>query len=284
VGGAWVDPSAFVVNASGTEAWMATGGSGRLVETDLATGISQELTGATRSWTYGNYGLAVDPIHGALFLTDSYNQDVYHVSTTGSGSLTLVKHFTGMFGGGLAFSPTGELYVPVPTGYSSYPSADNFPVDLYRFSRSWLDSVAAGLAPSSDATLVASGLSVSGTAFAAADATGAVYIEAADAIYRVNPDGTISTFLGDPSKNVFSPSMTGAGFMGLAFDPTSDQMYYGYRDASTDPLLLGEHAAPEPATALMLGMGAAIVAFRRRRQSGMPNDQAPMTNQAAKRQ
>jgi DNA-binding beta-propeller fold protein YncE len=266
VGGAWVDPSSFVVNGAGTRAYMATGSTGRLVEVDLAAGSARELTGATRSWVYGNYGLAIDPIYGNIFLTDSYNQDVYRVDPSGAGSLSLVKHFTSPFGGALAFSPTGELYVPVPTAYAAWPTDDNFPMDMYRFSRAWLDDIAAGRTPSTDAVLYAHGLSVSGTGFMAADALGAVYLEAADAIYRVAPDGTLTTFLGDPTKNVFDSTMTGAGFMGLAFDPASDQMYYAYRDTAGQTLTLGEHAAPEPATALMLGLGGVILAIRRRRR------------------
>jgi hypothetical protein len=264
VGGAWVDPSAFVVNAAGTKAYMATGSTGRLVEVNLTTASARELTGATRSWTYGNYGLAIDPIYGNIFLTDSYNQDIYRVDPSGAGSLDLVKHFTGSFGGGLAFSPTGELYVPVPTGYAAWPTNDNFPVDLYRFPRSWLDDIAAGKSPSADAVRYATGLQVSGTGFVAADATGTAYLEGADAIYCVSSTGALSTFLGDPTKNVFDPTMTGAGFLGLAFDSVTNQLYYAYRETAGEDLLLGQHMAPEPGTLALVGLGLAMALARRR--------------------
>ncbi len=141
VGYASVNPSGFVVNASGTQAYVATGSSGLMVGVNLTTPSATELTGATPAsgWTYGNYGLALDPISGSIFLTDSYNQDIYLVNPAGSGSLTLVKHFTAAFGGGLAFSPTGQLYVPIPTGYSNWPTSDVFPINMYVFSRSWLE-------------------------------------------------------------------------------------------------------------------------------------------------
>jgi DNA-binding beta-propeller fold protein YncE len=261
-----VDPSGFAVNAAGTKAYVATGNSGRLVEVDLVAHSARELSGARGSWAYGNYGLAVDPIYGNIFVTDSLNQDLYRLDPAGSGSLSFVKHFTGgACGGGLAFSPTGELYVPVATGFGAWPTSDVFPLDMYRFSRSWLDALAAGQTILPDPTRYATGLAVSGTGFAAADADGVVYVEAADAIYRVGADGTISTFLGDPSKNVFDYSMTSAGFMGLTYDLATDQVFYGYRDTKSDPLGLGAAPAPEPATLALLGLGAAALAARRRK-------------------
>ena len=265
-----VDPSGFAVNAAGTQAYVATGFTGRLVEVNLLIPSASELSGARNaggtSFAYGNYGVAIDPIYGKVFITDSTNQDLYLMDPSGSGSLTLLKNFSGSFGGGLAFSPTGELYVPVPTAYSVAGTADNFPIDLYRFPRSWLDDVAAGLTPTTatDAVRYAQNLAVSGTSFVAIDGSGVAYLQAVDAIYSVSAAGDLSTFLGDPSKNVFT--MGDTGYRGLAFDPTSNQLYYGYREATGQPLELGAQAAPEPATVLLLGMGAAIVALRRKRQ------------------
>lgn len=263
-----VDPSGFAVNAAGTQAYVATGFTGRLVEVNLSTPSARELSGAHdaggTSFAYGNYGVAVDPIYGKVFITDSTNQDLYLMDPSGSGSLSLLKSFSGSFGGGLAFSATGELYVPVPTAYSVAGTADNFPIDLYRFPRSWLDDVAAGHTPTTDAVRYAQNLAVSGTSFVAIDGSGVAYLQAADAIYSVSATGDLSTFLGDPSKNVFI--MGDTGYRGLVFDPTSNQLYYGYREATGQPLELGAQAVPEPATILLLGMGAAIVALRRKRQ------------------
>jgi hypothetical protein len=266
-----VDPSGFAVNATGTQAYVATGFTGRLVEVNLSTpSLARELSGARdaggTSFAYGNYGVAIDPIYGKVFITDSTNQDLYLMDPSGSGSLRLLKSFSGSFGGGLAFSPTGELYVPVPTAYSVAGTADNFPIDLYRFPKIWLDDVAAGLTPTTatDAVRYAQNLAVSGTSFVAIDGSGVAYLQAVDAIYRVSATGDLSTFLGDPSKNVFT--MGDTGYRGLAFDLTSNQLYYGYREATGQPLELGAQAVPEPATVLLLGMGAAIVALRRKRQ------------------
>ncbi len=122
----------------------------------------------------------------------------------------------------------------------------------------------AGQTPATDAVLYATGLPISGTGCVATGSDGATYVEAANAIYRIGADGTISTLLGDPSQNVFDDSMIGAGFMGLAFDPTTDELYYGYRDSDTDPLMLGEIMVPEPATLALVGLGAAVL-FRRKK-------------------
>lgn len=262
-----VDPSGFAVNTAGTQAYVATGFTGRLVEVNLsAPSSARELSGARdaggTSFAYGNYGVAIDPIYGKVFITDSTNQDLYLMDPSGSGSLRLLKSFSGSFGGGLAFSPTGELYVPVPTAYSVAGTADNFPIDLYRFPQSWLDDVAAGRTPTTDAVRYAQNLAVSGTSFVAVDGSGVAYLQAVDAIYSVSATGDLSTFLGDPSKNVFT--MGDTGYRGLVFDPTSNQLYYGYREVTGQPLELGAHAAPEPATLGLLALGLATLLSRRR--------------------
>lgn len=260
-----IDPSGFGVSADGARAYVASGASGRLLEVNLTTPSARDLPGTAGGWVYGNYGLAVDPIYGQVFVTDSLDNALFKVNTGGDGSLSLVKHFSGaIFGGGLTFSPTGELYVPVATG-SSWPS-DTLSADVYKFPRSWLDDLAAGHTPATDASLMAAGIHVSGTGTVVAGEGGAVYVEASDAIYRVAPDGTVTVVAGDPSINIFDPSMAGVGFMGLAFDPATDNLAYGYRDASTAPLGLETQATPEPATLALVGLGAAVLAWRRRKK------------------
>jgi DNA-binding beta-propeller fold protein YncE len=260
-----VDPSGFSVSADGTRAYLATGNSGRLLEINLTSLTARDLPGTTGGWVYGNYGVAVDPIYGQVFLTDSLDHSIYKVNTTGSGSLALVKQFSGaMFGGGLSFSPTGELYVPVATGFVE---TDTISASLYEFPRSWLDDLAAGHTPSTGPSILASDLHISGTGIIAAGCDGEVYIEASDAIYRVTHNGTLSVFAGDPSINIFTPGMAGAGYMGLTFDPTSENLYYGYHGAATAPLDMTVQATPEPATLAFLGLGAAALAWRRRTHS-----------------
>jgi hypothetical protein len=259
----WVDPSGFAVNAAGTLAYVATGYSGRIVEIDLAGHAARELDGARGSWVYGNYGVAVDPVAGTVFLTDSLNQDLYRVDPAGSGSLSLVKHFDGAFGGGIAFTPTGELIAPVATGYAAYPTDDNFPIDLYRFSRSYLDAVAAGQAPAGDAVRYAQGLQVSGTGFVAADDDGAAYIEGLDAVYKVDSQGNLSTLCGNPALNVFDKDMAGIGLMGLAYDAVGDRLLLAYRATGTEDWKLFD-AVPEPMTLGLVAAGLAGLWVRRR--------------------
>lgn len=263
---AWVDPSAFGVRTDGALAYVATGYSGRIVEVDLAAGTSRELSGA-RIGGYGNYGLAVDPVYGKVFVTDSTTQSAYLLDPTGDGSLTLLDDFgsTGAFGGGLAFTPDGELTIPVPTAYAAWPTDDNYSLDVYRFSRSFLDDLAAGTIATGAGVKIADGVTVSGSGSAAADTHGNTYILAADAIYRVDDLGAVSVLVGDPSRNVFD--VAGIGFMGLAYDATQDRLYYAYREDIADPWQLQTLALPEPMTLSMLAAGAAATVLARRRRT-----------------
>jgi len=261
-----VDPSGFAVNASGTTAYFATGFTGRLVEVNIDAGSgdfgsARELSDAAMA---GNYGLAVDPVHGEVFVTDSWSADLYHVTTSGTGSLDNQQTFAGgLYGSGIAFRSNGDLTVPVATG-SGWPS-DTYPVDLYRFSRTFVDDIAAGVPPSVSAVKYAEGLLVSGTGFVAADEWGAVYLEGVDAIYRVNGLGVLSTLCGDPSENAFG--LVGVGFMGLAYDSSLDRLLFAYRatDATdSEEWRLYEYAVPEPATLGLVAGGLALALVRRR--------------------
>lgn len=261
-----IDPSGFAVDASGSVAYLATGGSGRLVEIDIdpgsgGFGSARELTGAAMQ---SNYGLAVDPIHGHVFLTDSYSAALYGVDPTDAGTMTLLQSFTGgMFGGGIGFAPDGRLVVPVATSFSAWPDDDNYSVDLWRFSRAFLDAVAGGDPPDNPGEDYAHALQVSGSGFVAVDADGVAYLQAVDGIYRVDPSGSLSVLAGDASQNVFS--MVGIGFMGLAYDATANRLLFAYRNTTDVPFGLYEYAIPEPATLSLMGVAVAGLWVRRRR-------------------
>ncbi len=265
--GAWVDPSAFSVRADGALAYVATGSTGRIVEVNLAAGTSRELSGA-RIGGYGNYGLAVDPIYGKIFVTDSMTQSVHLLDPTGDGALTLLDDFgsTAVFGGGIAVSPEGELTVPVPTA-SAWPAGDTCTLDVYRFSRDFLDDLAAGTVTTGAGAMIASDIETDGSGAVAADTDGNTYILSAAAIYRVDDLGAQSVLAGDPSRNVFDASSAGIGFMGLAYDATQNVLYYAYREDIADPWQLQTLAVPEPMTLSMLACGAAAMVLARRRRT-----------------
>jgi hypothetical protein len=266
-----VDPSGFAVNRQGTVAYIATGGSGRIVEVNLdatstAFGAARELTGASCNANNltSNYGIAVDPIYGRVFMTDSYSADLFAVNTAGNGSLTLLKHFaTGLFGSGIAFSPGGELTVPVATAYAAWPNSDTYPTDLWRFSRAWLDDLAAGQAPADTGTLVAAGRAVSGTGFSAASRHDRVFLQAADGIYEVDAAGHLSVLVGDTSQNAFD--LVGSGYMGLTYDAAGDRLLFAYRDSPATNWQLYAYT-PEPATLGLVAAGLAGLGLCRRRQ------------------
>jgi len=263
--GAWVDPSAFSVRTDGALAYVATGSTGRIVEVDLAAGTARELSGA-RIGGYGNYGLAVDPVYGKVFVTDSTTQSAYLLDPSGDGSLTLLDTFggTGAFGGGLAFSPDGELTVPVPTA-SAWPAGDTCTLDVYRFSRSFLDDLAAGTIATGAGVKIASDIETDGSGAVAVDTDGNTYILSAAAIYCLDSLGDLSVLAGDPSRNVFD--VAGIGFMGMAYDATQNVLYYAYREDIADPWQLQTLAVPEPMTLSMLAAGAAAMILARRRRT-----------------
>jgi len=261
-----VDPSGFAVNAAGTTAYVATGVSGRIVAVDLAGGSARELSGARAGAS--NYGLAVDPIHGQLFATDSYTQELWRVDPAGQGSLTSLDTFgwTGWFGSGIGFAPDGTLVVPVATGFSDWENdKDDYPTDVYRFTREWLDAVAAGSVPVGAGQKYATGVQVSGSGVVAVDKSGRAYLLAADAIYQVKTGGAVGVFVGDASLNAFS--LWGCGYSGMTYDLVGDRLLFVYRASAGQDWGLYEVALPEPATALLLlgGTAGAMVVRRRRR-------------------
>ncbi|HUU82806.1 MAG TPA: pre-peptidase C-terminal domain-containing protein, partial [Phycisphaerae bacterium] len=246
-GGAPFDPSALAVSADGSAAYVASGYSGKVVRIDLAGATPAAAGLANAALPSGsNFGLAVDPIYGQLFISDSWTQSLYLVDSTGAGAVTLLDNFsgTGWAGGGIAFTPTGELFVPVPTSYSVWPTDDEFTVDLYQFSRSWLDSVAAGTASTGAGQLYATGVVVSGSGSVAADAEGHIYLTGADAIYGINTAGNLTVVAGDTTLNAWD--MYGYGFMGLAYDAKEDRLVTGYAASAGDPFEL-TGIAPVPA-------------------------------------
>jgi DNA-binding beta-propeller fold protein YncE len=267
-GGAAFDPSALAVSADGSAAYVASGFTGKVVKIDLA-GATPLATGLSNAGlTSGsNFGLAVDPIYGQLFITDSWTQSLYLLDPTGAASPKLLDSFggTGWAGGGIAFTPTGELFVPVPTSYSAWPTDDEFTVDLYRFSRSWLDDVAGGTATAGAGQLYATGIVVSGSGSVAADAKWYIYLTGADATYGINTAGSLMIVAGDPSLNAWD--MWGCGFMGLAYDAKEDRLVTGYAASSGDAFgLTAEDPAPEPATLGLVALGLVALAARRRKR------------------
>jgi DNA-binding beta-propeller fold protein YncE len=267
-GGVAFDPSALAVSANGSVAYVASGFSGKVVRIDLA-GATPLATGLSNAGlpSGSNFGLAVDPIYGRVFLTDSWTQALYVLDPAGTASPKLLDSFdgTGWAGGGIAFTPGGELFVPVPTAYSAWPKDDEFTVDLYRFSRSWLDSVAAGTASTGDGQLYATGVVVSGSGSVAADPKEHIYLTGADAIYGINTAGSLMIVAGDPALNAWN--MWGCGFMGLAYDAKEDRLVTGYAASFGDAFgLTGVAPAPEPATAGLVALGLVALAARRRKR------------------
>jgi len=265
-----IDPSGFAVTPSGRTAYVATGMTGRLVEVNIDTGSAQfgaarELTGAAMT-SGSNYGVAVDPLTDTVYLTDSYAADVYAVDTAGAGALTLVRAFAGgLFGSGIGFSPTGDLVVPVATGYAAWPTDDTYPVDVWRFGRDVLDTLPAGPVPADPGDEFASGLAVSGSGFTAVDADGNTYLQAADGIYCVGPTGAPSVLVGDTSANAFD--LVGVGYMGLAYDAAGDRLLFAHRTDDAQPWSLHEYALPEPVTLALLAAGAGGLLLARRRRA-----------------
>ena len=227
-----VDPSGFAVNAAGTHAWIASGMTGRIIEANLSTGAVRNLSGAVLS---GNYGIAAGPV--GLFVTDSYSADVYAVSTAGNGAMQRVAAFPdSLFGSGIAFTPGGDLIVPVGYQYAQWPDNDNYPVDLWRYPAGFQQSGAPGV----PGVRFAQALQVSGSGFTAADARGAAYLEGADAIYRVDRAGNRLVLCGDATQNAFD--LVGLGFMGMAYDAAAERLLFAYRNESTQPWRLYQYS------------------------------------------
>ena len=268
-GGAGSDPAGLAVTPDGRLAYVATGMSGALVEINLSAHTARSLPAAGLG--NGNYGVAVDPIYGQVFLTSSCTaganaaQSLYLVDPTKNGALTLLDDFgrTAMTSGGIAFSPQGELVVPVPTSFSAWPMDDNFMVDLYRFSRSWLDNLHAGTVVTGAGQKYASNVIVSGSGTVAVDTQGTAYLVAADAIYAIDPSGNRRVVAGNESDNAWD--MWGFGFAALAYDPPGNRLITGYSPPTGTAYALSAVAAPEPATLALVALGAAGLLRRRRK-------------------
>jgi MYXO-CTERM domain-containing protein len=268
-GGASCDPAGLAVTADGSRAYVTTGYSGSLVEIDLAAGTARNLSGAYLS--NGNYGVAVDPIYGHVFVTSSWTagsdaaQSLYLVNTSGNGSLTLLDDFggTAMTGGGIGFSPGGELIVPVPTTFSAWPHDDRFMVDLYRFSRPWLDNLNAGTIVAGAGAAYASNVVVSGSGAVAVDALGNAYLVAADAIYCVDPSGDRRVVEGNEADNAWDMFY---GFSALAYDAEGNRLITGYSTSAGEAYALSSAPAPEPATLALAALGAAGLLRRRQKR------------------
>ena len=267
-GGAAFDPSALAVSADGSVAYVASGATGKIVNIDIAANSARELSGATLS--NGNYGIAVDPIYGLAFVTSSwtsgsnYAQSLYLLDPSGNGSLTLLDSFggTGVLGSGIGFSPDGQLVVPVGKEYATKDD-DTFPVNLYRFSRAWLDDLSAGIVTTGAGDLYASDLLVSGSGAVSVDSAGNAYLAASDAIYWVAANGSLSVLVGDTTPHVWW--MFDYGFMGLAYDAKEDRLVTGYAASSGDAFgLTAADPAPEPATLGLVVVGLAGLLARRR--------------------
>jgi len=268
-GGAGSDPAGLAVTADGTRAYVTTGASGALVEIDLAAHTARRLTGAGLG--NGNYGVAVDPIYGHVFLTSSWTagsnwaQSLYLVDPAGSGTLTLLDDFgrTAVTSGGIAFSPHGELVVPVPTSFSVYPDDDNFMIDLYRFSRPWLDDLHAGTIATGAGQKYASNVVVSGSGTVAVDTQGNAYLVAVDAVYAVEPSGQRRVVAGNELDNAWD--MWGFGFTALAYDEPGNRLITGYSPPTGTAYALSAVPAPEPATLALVALGAAGLLRLRRK-------------------
>ena len=264
-GGVAFDPSALAVSADGSAAYVASGNTGKVVRIDLAGATPTAVGLANAGLTSGsNYGLAVDPIYGQLFITDSWTQALYVLDPAGTGPVTLLDDFggTGVLGSGIGFSPDGRLVVPVGKEYATKDD-DTFPVDLYRFSRAWLDDLSAGVVTTDAGDLYASDLLVSGSGTVGVDSTGNAYLAASDAIYWVSANGSLGVLVGDTTPHVWW--MFDYGFMGLAYDAKEDRLVTGYAASFGDAFgLTAVDPVPEPATLGLVVVGLAGLLARRR--------------------
>lgn len=270
-GGLAFDPAGLALTSDGTRAYVASGFSNQLVEIDMSgpTPSARHLPDASIPGS-SNFGVAVDPVYGQVFLTDGTTHELYLVDAAGTGSLTLLEDFggTAAVGGGLAFSPSGELYVPVATTMSNWPDDDEFTVDLYRFSRTWLDDLAAGTVNTGAGQLLVSDFVTSGSSDVAVDSAGITYLVGSDAIYAIDEAGNRMIAAGDPSLNAWD--MWGYGFMGLAYDAAEDRVITGYAASSGQQYeATGVTPMPEPGTLALVaaGLGLGLVRKRKRRRT-----------------
>ena len=265
VGGS-VEPSGFAMLTSNVGV-VLSGWSDVIALANLNTGVVTTLGSVSLS---GNFGAATDPVWGRVFITDSAGK-VYMLDTVGGGSASLFYEPAGaLFGSGIAFDATGNLFVPVATGFSAFPTDDSFPVDLVRISADYISEFVTGGTPNpADIQVLVSGISVSGSASVAVDGSGHVYLGAADAIYRINiAGGAMATQEGDPTQNVFSTDFATAGesHAGMVYDPVGNRLLYGLGTGyPASDLVLMESVIPEPTTIAFLGFGLLGVLTTKRR-------------------
>ncbi|MDK1031186.1 MAG: PEP-CTERM sorting domain-containing protein [Planctomycetia bacterium] len=264
VGGS-VEPSGFAMLTSNVGV-VLSGWSDVIALANLNTGVVTTLGSVSLS---GNFGAATDPVWGRVFITDSAGK-VYMLDTVAGGSAALFyEPSAALFGSGLAFDESGNLFLPVATGFSAWPTDDLFPIDLVKIPANYVtDFVTGGVPDPNDIEVLVSGAMVSGSASVAVDEWGAVYIEGLHGIYRIDTaSGEVTVFEGEPSEhNVFSSPYTGPAYGGMAYDSANNRLLYGLGTGyPPSGLLLTESVIPEPTTIAFLGFGLLGVLATKRR-------------------
>lgn len=171
-----------------------------------------------------------------------------------------IPNTTANYSGSMAFDAAGNLYV----GVLSYLTGQNFPIgtaSFYRIDAAGLDIFESGSPLPGSAMHYLGGAPSNGNGSLVVDAAGDLYFNTATGIGRFR-DGAITSVVGDvlatsfPSKNTVE---------GLAYDPATNSLAFGQYNQS-----LGGHeitflAIPEPASAVLLMIGAAGMMRRRGR-------------------